>query len=489
MVVKTAEARIQKVEDLAPLRIPTATPSSRSGGSFHARMRTLSLWMAGSDAFCVLLALVASYITFFGIAAMPASWLWMVVTAPLVWCGVFYGFRLYSHHLSSWEELRALISASTVGIFVVMMVSFWSRSSFSRAWIGMTWVLVIGFELASRKLWRRHLTRKKASGSLACRTLVIGANDEAGRITETLSAPHLGFDLLGYVTPDGLEGTANHIPVLGGMADLDELISLHSADCLFVATSAIHPEQMLTVARVARQAGIEVKVSANLPEMLTSRLTVQPMGSLMSLSLRPVKLTRLQSFLKRAFDLAVASSLLLVSSPIWLLLAAAIKLTSRGPVLFRQRRGTQGGKFFSILKFRTMVEDGDRLLRERGIDSSIAFFKVENDPRVTRVGRFIRKWSLDELPQLINVVRGQMSLVGPRPLPEDQIAANPDLLAPRLEVPAGVTGWWQVNGRSEVSAEDAVRMDLFYIENWSLSLDLYILAKTFAALVMRRGAF
>jgi lipopolysaccharide/colanic/teichoic acid biosynthesis glycosyltransferase len=147
-----------------------------------------------------------------------------------------------------------------------------------------------------------------------------------------------------------------------------------------------------------------------------------------------------------------------------------------------------GGRVFTMYKFRTMRADADEILTRLGIDHSAPFFKLVDDPRPTRVGRTLRRFSLDELPQLINVLKGDMSLVGPRPLPAEQVEANPDL-GPRHQVRAGMTGWWQINGRSRLSPEEAVRMDMFYVENWSLSFDLYILAKTVGAVVNGRGAY
>jgi lipopolysaccharide/colanic/teichoic acid biosynthesis glycosyltransferase len=209
----------------------------------------------------------------------------------------------------------------------------------------------------------------------------------------------------------------------------------------------------------------------------------------MSLFLKPVRLTGTQAMQKRIFDMLLATAGAIAFLPVMAATALAIKLTSPGPVLFRQRRVTKGGHVFSVFKFRTMHENADEILRERGIDPSVPFFKLQDDPRITRVGRFIRKTSIDELPQLFNVILGEMSLVGPRPLPVDQVLANEPLLSPRHEVPAGVSGWWQVQGRSDVSPEEALRLDIFYIENWSLSLDLYIVLKTLQVLASRRGAY
>jgi lipopolysaccharide/colanic/teichoic acid biosynthesis glycosyltransferase len=179
----------------------------------------------------------------------------------------------------------------------------------------------------------------------------------------------------------------------------------------------------------------------------------------------------------------VASAVLLVSLPLWPVIALAIRLDSRGPAFFHQERVTKDGRIFRMHKFRTMRTGGP------AFDTTRPFFKLESDPRLTRVGVFLRRFSLDELPQFWNVIAGEMSLVGPRPLPADQVAANHDLLGPRQAVPAGLTGWWQINGRSRVTPEEALRLDLFYIENWSPTLDLYILLKTFGAVVGRDGAY
>ena len=187
--------------------------------------------------------------------------------------------------------------------------------------------------------------------------------------------------------------------------------------------------------------------------------------------------------MKRIIDLAVASVALLLSLPLWPVIALAIRLDSRGPVLFHQDRVTKDGRIFRMHKFRTMRP------ADPAFDTTRPFFKLESDPRLTRVGALLRRLSLDELPQLWNVLTGEMSIVGPRPLPADQVAANSDVLTPRQAVPAGMTGWWQINGRSRVTADEALRLDLFYIENWSPTLDLYILLKTLGAVVKREGAY
>jgi lipopolysaccharide/colanic/teichoic acid biosynthesis glycosyltransferase len=170
-------------------------------------------------------------------------------------------------------------------------------------------------------------------------------------------------------------------------------------------------------------------------------------------------------------------------------LAFAIRLTSSGPIFFTQLRVTKNGDVFPMYKFRTMVTNHERALEGKAIDLTQPFFKLEDDPRLTRVGRVLRSLSLDELPQLWNVLRGDMSIVGPRPLPVEQVDANQEFLSPRHEVSGGITGLWQISGRSDLDSDEALRIDRYYIENWSLALDVYILLKTIGAVLTRRGAW
>jgi exopolysaccharide biosynthesis polyprenyl glycosylphosphotransferase len=193
---------------------------------------------------------------------------------------------------------------------------------------------------------------------------------------------------------------------------------------------------------------------------------------------------------KRTFDIVSSGFTVVLLSPVMTVIAVAVKLTSAGPILFRQERVGYHGRPFTVLKFRTMVADAEARLPDL-IDLNEAtgpLFKMEHDPRVTKVGRFLRKTSLDELPQLVNVLRGDMTVVGPRPPLPREVAQYEEWQMARLEVRPGITGLWQVSGRSELPFEDYVRLDLFYIENWSLAFDLFIIAKTLPTIVSRRGA-
>jgi exopolysaccharide biosynthesis polyprenyl glycosylphosphotransferase len=462
---------------------PSGEGSRPRIGDRLRRYRAIAMGLAVTDAACIVAALLISYQVRYSMRPMPMRELAIVAIAPFLWVAVFRAFNLYlPQHLSPSDEFRGIIGASSLGIVLLVVASYWSKAAFPRAWLGLAWLLALLLELGTRRGWDAYRLRLKRDGRLSLRTLIVGTTGEAGRLAQALADPASGFTPIGYV---GSPGPANGLAVVGDIADLRQLVRKHDADCFFVASTAVSAEDMLGVTQLARQEHTEVRVSANLSQTLTSRLTLQKVGGAIALSIRPVRLTRTQVAIKRAFDLVMASAALAVSLPLWAATAVAVRLSSRGPVFFRQDRVTTGGRIFQMYKFRTMSAKVDD---DSPADTSAPFFKLQADPRLTRVGAVLRRLSLDELPQLLNVLRGEMSLVGPRPLPADQVAANLELLSPRHEVPAGMTGWWQVNGRSGVTPEEAIHLDQFYIENWSLSLDLYIVLKTFGAVLGQRGA-
>ena len=470
------------VDHASVLQVPLAAPPPSVATRHY---RKIALGLLASDAIAICMALIVSYWLRFGVQLLPSPELLLIGLAPVVWVLVFQAFSLYRPiYLSPAEEFRRTMGATGVGVVLLVMVAFWSKSSFSRGWIGLTFAVALVLELLARRFWRLFLHRRKLDGRLALRTLIIGSTGEAIRLAQALAEPGSGFLPLGYVQPHGVVEAGDTLPVLGGIEQLRELIVQQSVDCLFVASTLVEADVVEVVSQAGRQQGVQVLVSANMSHVLSSRLVLQQVGSVIALSMRPVRLTGTQAVAKRAFDLVMGSLLLLCSLPFWAVAAVAIRMSSPGPVLFHQERVTRGGRTFWMHKFRTMRQD-----MPTGVDTTVPFFKLDQDPRITRVGHLLRKWSLDELPQLWNVVRGEMSLVGPRPLPAEQVAANLELLGPRHEVKAGMTGWWQINGRSDVNPTQAVRLDAFYIENWSLAFDFYIILKTISTVLERKGAY
>jgi hypothetical protein len=275
------------------------------------------------------------------------------------------------------------------------MVSFWSKASFSRIWVALIWIVVLSLELLARRAWRIYLHRRRLDGRLALRTLIIGSTGEAVQLAKALGASGSGFQPLGYVQLAGPTPGEDTLPVLGRIEQLRQLISEEAVECLFVAATLVPPETVELVTRIARQHGVHVLVSSNMSQVLSSRLSPHQIGSAVALALRPVRLTGTQAVAKRAFDVIAGSLLLLVTLPLSVGAAIAIRLTSPGPVFFHQELVTKGGRTFRMHKFRTMSLGASDA---SDVDTCAPFFKVDQDPRITPIGRLLRKWSLDELP-------------------------------------------------------------------------------------------
>ena len=470
---------------------PVVVDEGRRGSRVRREYRKIAIAVALTDVLSILIAFSLASLTHERVITAPLDVWVLLLIAPVLVVAVFSAFRLYSvQRLTAAEEFRRLLLGVTMIITTAVTFSFSTKSTFSRSWIVLSWGLGLILILTTRWTWRKVVGRARERGRLALRTLIVGANAEAGRVVTEMRQRGLGFIPLGYVCADAWGRPTTDIPMIGHVDDLEPLIAEQDADCIFVASSAIRPEHMAQVSKAARRTGIEVRVTANVQEVLSTRVDAHPLGGLMAFALKPVRLTGFQALAKRSFDLAatVMGSILLV--PVFAVIALAIKLTSRGPVFFKQERVGYHGRPFKIMKFRTMVADAEDRLDDllHMNEATGPLFKMKDDPRVTRVGRFLRKLSLDELPQLFDVIRGDMSLVGPRPPLPREVAQYEDWMMARLEVRPGITGLWQVSGRSELPFEDYVRLDLFYIENWSLAYDLFILAKTVPTLVTTRGA-
>ena len=471
----------------------SARPASpEDARSAREEFRRLYRFEALTDCLSVAIGLLAAYAIRFGVSAPATDFLAVLLVSPLFVVGFFAAFRLYdAHQFTPAEEFRRIILAASVALAALVTVAFWWKSALSRGWIALSWGLVVALTLLTRRAWHWHMGRAREQGRYSFRTLIVGTNGEAEHLAVLMDRVGFGFRSVGFVSSSSADGTPDEQPVRGTLADLRDIIRDTGAECVFVASTEVGVAEMGHIAKVVRLEGVEVRITATLPEVLSSRLSVQPFGGLMALSLKPARLTGSQAVFKRAFDLTVAGLGLAVTSFLSIPIAVAIKLTSPGPLLYRQRRVGQRGRPFTMLKFRTMVE-GAEGMREALLDLNEAsgpLFKLKDDPRVTRVGRWLRKWSLDELPQLLNVLRGDMSIVGPRPPLPEEVRVYEEWQFDRLEVRPGITGLWQVSGRSELSFDEYVRLDLFYIENWSLAYDLFIVAKTVPILLSRRGAY
>ena len=457
-----------------------------------ARYRFLGFLLLPLDALCLTVALLVAHALRFGVAP-GREYLVQIAFGGLLWPAVFHALGLYTPHLmSALEEFRRTMIAVGIGIVLLILLTFWTDEDLSRSWMAITFGIALVLELTTRMVVRRYVARLRAMDSLTLRTLLIGSGDQVQEPLEALGTPGSGFLPLGWIDANSPLIASPSVSTTERVKRFRSVFRLYRPDCLFMASTKIGRRQMLALMQAARQEGIVVRIYTHLSGVLASRLTAQPLGHEgVVLSVKPAGLSASQRFIKRGIDVVFASIGLIVSSPIMLVAAIAIRITSGSPVLFKQQRVTEGARTFEMYKLRTMTNGAQRGAEAEGIDTSVPFFKLRgDDPRLTRVGRVLRRWSIDEIPQLFNVLIGDMSLVGPRPLPAEQVTANIELLGPRHEVRSGITGWWQIQGRSDIEDhEDAIRMDHFYIENWSPVLDAYILLRTVGALLTRRGAY
>ena len=322
------------------------------------------------------------------------------------------------------------------------------------------------------------------------RAVLVGSGHHIEAVGHALrDAAHPGIHVIGFISltprPD------NGLLSLGRLEDLSDVIARHDVDEVIIADSDFPQPQAVELVDVCHSAGVHVRIAPSTMEILVHRAEFVPGEAVPLFELKPPVFEGIDYVVKRTFDLIGASLLVLVFSPVLAASALAVRFSSRGPILYRSMRPGIGGVSFACLKFRTMYRDAD--LRQEDLEAvneaSGALFKIRDDPRMTSVGRLLRRYSLDELPQLFNVLKGEMSLVGPRPLPQRDFDRLEPWHKKRYLVTPGITGLWQVSGRSELDFDDLVRLDFLYLERWSVFLDLSILVKTVPAVFTRKGAF
>ena len=321
------------------------------------------------------------------------------------------------------------------------------------------------------------------------RIVLVGEGESLARLRRALAASRGGiaYDLVGTVARDPVPG----LRLLGPPEDLPLVLERVRPDELILAEAAFDEGSAVGVVEQAHRRGIRVRLAPDTTDLLVQRGEYVPGEGAPLFELRPPVLTGWDWAVKRTFDIGVSLFVGVLLLPLWLLVALAVRLESRGPVFFRDRRIGVGEREFGMLKFRTMVAGADTLQAglEAENEAGGALFKIRDDPRVTRFGRVLRRLSLDEIPQIVNVLQGEMSLVGPRPLPLRDYALLEEHHKARYAVLPGMTGLWQISGRSGLTYDDLVRLDLTYLENWSIWLDITIIAKTIPAVLTRRGAY
>lgn len=358
----------------------------------------------------------------------------------------------------------------------------------------LAWFLVV----VSRSIFRAWVSMQRTAGHHRRKVLVVGTDAEAARLIELFSThPDLGMSVVGIVgdRDAALEHNLGAL-WLGETDDTETLVTAHGANGVVVSPTSLSAARLNALIRNLQGADLHVHLATGVSGIDARRLRSLPLSHEPMLYVEAPTLSRLQLLVKRAFDLLVAGLLLVLTAPLFAVIALLVRLGDHGPVFFRQERVGRGGSTFQVLKFRTMRVDAEEQLAKLRAENERngPLFKMERDPRVTRVGRLLRETSLDELPQLVNVLRGEMSLVGPRPALPAEVANFGDDLRQREQVLPGITGLWQVEARDNPSFEAYRRLDLFYVENWSITLDLLIIVGTVEHLVsrlfrsLRRGA-
>ncbi len=397
------------------------------------------------------------------------------------------------------EEVSRIISATAAGLTLMTAVTFFLQPSpFSRLmlfWALLFIVIILGVARLLRR-WILHMLYQQ--GIAVDHVLVVGSG-EAGRgvIRTLLARPDLGYRAIGYLDDGTGENNIGlgRIPHLGNLRDLPAELRKGAADAVFIALPGEMHQQILSLLRTCQTYGVRASVVPDLLQLNLSRVEFTNMAGIPMLSARDVltsgRLTPSGEMAKRLMDLFILTLLTIPAAILMLLIAIAIKLDSPGPVFYASPRVGRDGKLFKMIKFRSMIVGADEQkesLQEMN-EADGPLFKIKDDPRRTRSGRFLRRSSLDELPQLLNVFLGQMSLVGPRPPLPEEVALYKPWHMQRLAVTGGMTGIWQVSGRSDLTFDELCLLDIYYIENWSLALDLQILLQTIPHLLRRDGAY
>jgi exopolysaccharide biosynthesis polyprenyl glycosylphosphotransferase len=424
-----------------------------------------------------------------------------VLIAALWWTALTVAGTRDQRIVGHGADEYARVARTTVMVFGwVAILSLLLKWDASRGYLAIAFPLGLAGLIVTRKAWRNWLIRERTRGRAHSRVLVVGGVRSAKRIAEGfISGGAGGYRVTGVWVPDRpvglnewLDIPTAFIPVMGTQRSLVGALAISEADTVIVTdTEHLGHDGLKALAWQLEGASIDLMVSPNVFDVAGPRIHVRGMSNMPFIHLDRPTYAGAARFAKQAFDKSFAAIFLIASSPLLLAIAVAIKLDSRGPVLYRSERIGVGGEPFDMLKFRSMVKHADQQVvgLSDSNDGSGPLFKMKIDPRVTRTGRFLRRYSLDELPQFVNVLRGEMSVVGPRPPLRREVEQYSEPAQRRLLVKQGVTGLWQVSGRSDLTWEETVRLDLDYVENWSMLRDLQIIWRTAKAVIKTEGAY
>ncbi|MCB9005511.1 MAG: sugar transferase [Ardenticatenaceae bacterium] len=409
-----------------------------------------------------------------------------------MWISTFLLISVYDpkHVYKIVDEIQSVVLASGLATFLFAGYLYLTVRDFSR-WL---FVLVVFFTLILTLSWRliaRIIFRVNRVAVAERRVLIIGAGEVGRRVGQMIAQSHwMGLTLAGYLDDDP-DKQEKGLPVLGKLSTVREIIGREMVDDVVVALPQRAYGQVNKLVLSLHDMPVNVRVVPDYFSLALYRATVEEFGGLPMINLRDPALNSVQRLVKRLFDLVIGSFFVLLMLPILSIVALLIKFDSSGPIFFRQQRVGENGRIFQMVKFRTMIVGAEKLQKKVNEinGNGELIHKKENDPRVTRIGRLLRRTSLDELPQLFNVIKGDMSLVGPRPEMPWLVDHYEPWQHKRFAVPQGITGWWQVNGRSDKPMHLHTEDDIYYIQNYSLWMDLYILIKTPFVVLRGKGAY
>ncbi|MBM4422914.1 MAG: sugar transferase [Chloroflexi bacterium] len=393
------------------------------------------------------------------------------------------------------SEIVRVGNAALISIVIVVAITFGLRPlAYSRLLFFYDGVLIVLLLGAARAVRRQVEARLRKRGVGVQRVLIVGAGEVGRTVMRTMVArPDLGYSVVGFVDDDPVKGATDigRFRALGGLDCVESIIKTERVDEVFVTLPWMYQRKIVGLVSACERLGVRPRVVPDIFQLSLSRVDVDDLGGIPLIGVKEHTLPGSARLTKRAMDVVLTAVLFAVLWPLFLVVAAAIKLDSPGPVFFRQRRIGQHRKPFEVIKFRSMKQGAEEALAEVSDmnEASGPLFKIKNDPRRTRVGRFIRRTSIDELPQFINVLRGEMSLVGPRPALPSEVEKYEAWQRERLSAPQGITGLPQISGRSDLTFDEMCLLDIYYIENWSLSLDLTIILRTIPHVLFGNGAY
>lgn len=468
------------------------------------RMRRVIAFVAVADTLMVVAGVLLALQLKFGFGQWPPPQIdWFTGVAVIdfgwlvpVWLGALTVADAYSRRqfAQGTDEFKTVLRGSVAAAAVVTMVAYLVNYDMSRGFFAYAFGIGTTLLLVERYVVRRFVTHLRTQQHLLRRVLAVGDPQAIAELERALSRqPELGYQLVGACVPgDSITAAVGGVPVLGRAVDAVTLARSVAADTLIVAGGSF--SSSVDLRRIGWQLEddeIDLIVVPSLIDIAGPRIHMRPVAGLPFVHVEPPQVARAMKWGKALFDRIGSLLLLVMFAPVIVSVAVAIRCESRGPVFYRHQRIGVRGNEFGVWKFRSMVADAEQRQHELVAtrDSGALLFKLPQDPRVTRVGRFLRRYSLDELPQLFNVLRGDMSLVGPRPQVADEVAEYDSSAHRRLLVRPGMTGLWQVSGRSDLSWEESVRLDLYYVDNWSMAGDIVILLKTLRAVLGHDGAY